>query len=146
MQLKKIDALQPKALQAARTRGAQMFGLAVLLPLIGSGAIEARFGCDDQPVRIGVQRLGNDLFAHTGSIRVRGIDEINSQLYRSSQHPHRFFPVLGLSPNSLSRDPHRAESEPVDVEVCCNLELAAQGCRKRSQFLFRQYAVHFFSI
>jgi len=78
MQLIKINAVQPQAAEAAFTGGSQVFRLSVFYPFVGTGPVEAALRGNDQICRIRVQRLGYDLFTHSGPIGIRGIDKIES--------------------------------------------------------------------
>ncbi len=60
------DLLQAQPPQAALARRAQVLGAAVGGPPSGPGRYEAALGGDDEIVRIGVQRLGDQLLADVG--------------------------------------------------------------------------------
>src|SRR5712671_3570061 len=81
MQLIKINAIQSQAAQAALAGGSQVFWLSVFSPLVGTCAVKAALGSDDQPCRVRVQRLSDDFFTHAGTIGVRGVDEIDPQFH-----------------------------------------------------------------
>src|ERR1700686_1863658 len=71
-----------------------------------------------------MQRLSNNFFTHAGTIGVRGVDEIDSQLDSTTQNPNGLRPICGLAPNSISRDAHRAESKARNAKITSDQELA----------------------
>jgi hypothetical protein len=89
-----------------------------------SGPVEAAFCGDRQARRKGVQSSGNDLFTHAGTVGVGGVDEIDSQFNCPPQDADGLAAIRGLAPNSFTRDPHRAESQPRDGQIVSNKEFA----------------------
>src|SRR5262249_129224 len=90
MQLKQIDAIDAKSPQASFTGRAQVFGPAVLLPPARPRPHKPRFRSDHQTRRVRMQRFGYQAVADFGTIRIRGVDEGDSELNGSSPHPDRF--------------------------------------------------------
>jgi hypothetical protein len=101
-----------------------VFRLSVFNPSVGTRAIKAALCGDHEPWRIGVQRLSYDFFTHAGTIGVRGVDEIDSQLDSAPQNPDSFGPVRRFAPNSISRDSHRAESQAGGTKIASDQEFA----------------------
>jgi hypothetical protein len=64
-----------------------------------------------------VQSLGYDLFTHPRTIGIRGIYEIDTQFDSPPQDPDGLGTVSGLTPNSISGNPHCAESQARDTEI-----------------------------
>jgi len=122
MQLIKINAVQPQAAEAAFTGGSQVFRLSVFYPFVGTGPVEAALRGNDQICRIRVQRLGYDLFTHSGPIGIRGIDEIDPQFDSAPQNPDRLSPICRLAPNSIPRDSHRAVSQARNAKIVSDQE------------------------
>src|ERR1035441_755093 len=92
-----------------------MFRPSVFDPLVGTRTIEAALGGDHQACRIRMQRLGNDLFAHEGTVGIRSVDEIDSQFHSAPYHSYGLGPVRGFAPDSFTRDSHCAIPKPRDA-------------------------------
>jgi hypothetical protein len=101
-----------------------VFWLSVFNPFVGTWPAKAGLGSDHEVRRIRVQRLRYDFFAHVRAIGIRGIDEIDSQLDSAPQHPDGLGPIRGLSPNSLPRNSHRAESQARNPKVVSDQEFS----------------------
>jgi hypothetical protein len=71
-----------------------------------------------------VQRLSYDFFTHAGTIGVRGVDEIDPQFDSATQDPDGLSPTRRLSPNSISRDSQRAESQARNTKIASDQEFA----------------------
>src|SRR6202022_73863 len=117
MQLIKIDLVQAQPAQAAFAGGSQVFWLSIFNPLVGTWPHIAALSGDHQPSRIRVQRLSYDFFTHTGTIGVRGVDEIDSQFDSAPQNPDGLSPIRRLAPDSISRDSHRAEPQARNPKI-----------------------------
>src|SRR4029077_8607227 len=96
----------------------------VFNPLVGAWPRVTAFGGDYQACRIGMQRFSDDFFTHAGTIRVRGVDKIDSQFNSAPQNPNSLRPVCGLAPNSISCDSHRTESQSGDTKIVSDQEFA----------------------
>src|SRR5207248_271142 len=127
VQLVEVDALEPEPAQAAVARGAKVLGSPVRLPLVGPGTLEARLGCDHEPPRVGVERLGDEPLAHLGAVGVGRIDEVDTELDGPVQHGDRFAWVARLAPNAPAGEPHGAEAETVDGQLAAQEEGPAPG-------------------
>ena len=88
-----------------------------------TGPLQPALGRDHQALRIGVERLGDQLFADVRPVRVRRIDQVDAQLERPPQHRQRFRVVRRWSPDALAGDAHRAEAQPIDRQVAADGEL-----------------------
>src|SRR6266478_1892885 len=122
MQLIKINSVQAQPAQAPFTGGSQVFWFSIFNPLVGTWPHIAALGGDHQPCRIRVQRLSYDFFTHAGTIRVRGVDEIDSQFHSPPQNPDGLRAVGRLAPNSNSRDAHRAEPQARNPKIVSDEE------------------------
>src|SRR5262249_32466152 len=125
MQLIESNLVQAQTAQAAFAGGPQVLWLPVFNPLVGTWPHISTLGGDHQPCRIRVQRLGYDFFTYAGTIGIRGVDEIDSQLDRAPQNSHNLSPIRRLAPNSVSRDSHRAESQAGNTKIVSDLEFAS---------------------
>src|SRR5438132_10461354 len=96
------------------SHAAEVLRSPVRLPLVGPGALEARLGGDHKPLRVGVERFGDEPLAHLGAVRVGGIDQVDPELDGTAQHGDRLSRVARLAPYALAGEPHRAEAEAVD--------------------------------
>src|SRR5262249_48535894 len=110
MQLKQIDAIDAKSPQASFTGRAQVFGPAVLLPPARPRPHKPRFRSDHQTRRVRMQRFGYQTFADFGTIRIRGVDEVDSELNGSFQYADRFSVISRLAPDAGSGEPHRSKA------------------------------------
>jgi hypothetical protein len=117
MQLIQINPVQTQATQASFAGGSQVFRPSVFNPSVGTRSLETTLRRDYQVRRIGVQSLGYDLFTHPGTVGIRGIYEIDAQFDGPPQDPDGLGPVSGLAPNSISGNPHCAESQARDTEI-----------------------------
>src|SRR5580704_11479005 len=115
MKLEQINTFETQPVKTSFASRAQIFGAAIRHPFIGARTFEARFGCDHQPCGVRVERLGNNFLADARSVGIGGIDKINSQRDSIVKNTDSFVAVLGLAPNSFSRDSHRAVTEAMDA-------------------------------
>src|SRR5439155_16239124 len=129
VQLVEVDALELKPAQAAVARRAEVLRSPIGLPLVGPGALEAGLGRDHEPLRVGVERFGNEPLAHLGAVGVRGIDQVDTELEGAAQHGDRFACVARLAPDPLAGEPHGAEAEAVNGQLAAQEESAAPGGR-----------------
>jgi hypothetical protein len=58
-----------------------------------------------------------------------GDNEVDSELDGSPEYSNRLIPVLGLLPDSLAGNSHRAEAEPVDMKVTSDQEFSGVSRR-----------------
>src|SRR4029077_2621726 len=124
MQLIKINLVHPQPAQAGFAGSSQVFWSSVFNPLVGTWPRITAFGGDYQACRIGMQRFSDDFFTHAGTIRIGGVDKIDSQFDSAPQNPNSLRPVCGLAPNSISGDSHRAESQSGNTKIVSDEELA----------------------
>src|SRR5947207_6945686 len=77
-----------------------------------------------------MKRLANEFLAHIGSIRIRRIDEIDSEFNCAAQHGDCFGSVGWLAPNAGTGELHRTEAEAANPKIAANCEGAAlaAGC------------------
>lgn len=87
-----------------------------------------------------MQRFGDQTFAHFGAVRVRGVDQIDSELHRASQYGDRRGVIPRLAPHSLTRDLHGSEAEALHRQISAQHERAAPGGRGQ---LLRAAHFHF---
>src|SRR5208283_5529351 len=128
MQLVNVNPIQAKPPQASFAGRLQMFAFSIFDPSIRARPIESTLCRDKQAFRVRMQCLGYDLLAHTGTVGIRGVDEVDPQLHRTSQDSDGLGPVRGLTPDSFTRYSHCAESQSRDAQVVSNLELAGLAC------------------
>jgi len=118
------DLLEAQASQAAVARFLQVVGSAVGGPSPRTGSLEASLGGDDQIVGIRVQRLGDEVLAHLGTVRVGGVDEVHVELDCSTQYRFGFVHVARFTPDAAPGDPHGTEPESIDGEVSADRDCA----------------------
>src|SRR5689334_17121965 len=73
----------------------------------------AYLGDDYEVIRIGVKRLLNDLVGHMRTIKVAGIDMIDTGRHRLSQNSNRSVNITRWSPHSRTGKLHSAIAHPV---------------------------------
>src|SRR6185437_14629895 len=120
VQLVEVDPLEAEASQRALACLAQVLRAAIARPetvLALAVADGAALGRDDEVVRVGTERLGDQLLADLGAVGVGGVDQIDAELDRAPEHGDRFVAVRGRAEDFGAGDPHRAEAEPADLEV-----------------------------
>jgi hypothetical protein len=76
-----------------------------------------------------MQRLGNQLFADAGAVRICRIDEVDTQLHSATKNANSLGMIAWWSPNSFTGNSHRAESEAMNAKVIANSELPRVGGR-----------------
>src|SRR5438094_6133678 len=111
MQLINVDAIQSQSLEAALYRLAQMFRARIMGPLIRSWPIPASLGRDHQVFGVRRQCFGDQLFADARAIGVRGINEVDAQLYGTPQDGQRAGTVPGWSPDPFACNTHSSEAK-----------------------------------
>jgi hypothetical protein len=124
MQLIKIDPVQAQPAQAAFAGGSQVFRLSIFNLLVGTRPHKAALRGDHQLFRVRMERLSYDFFTHAETVRVRGVDEIDSQVDSAPQNPDGLSPICWLAPNSVSRDSHRAEPQARNAKIASDQEFA----------------------
>ena len=77
MQLVDVDFIQAQPLQLP-SRASQVLGTAIDRPLAGSSSQQSAFGGDDEVLRIGIERVGDQLLAHVRPIGVGRIDQVDA--------------------------------------------------------------------
>ena len=115
VQLVDVDALEAQAAQARLAGLAQVLGPPVAAASARRpGADETALGRDHEPVRVGVERLGDQELAHLRAVGVGGVDQVHAELdgapqrrasafSRSSGHPRIRGPQIRMAPNPSRR-------------------------------------------
>src|ERR1051326_8754580 len=127
MELIEVNAFQAQALQAAFQRLAQMFRAAIGHPFIRSGACIAALAGNDQSLWIGIERLGNQIFADFRTIGISRIDKVDAQFNGPPQHGQRFCFVLWWPPYTWPRESHGAKAQTIDVEITAEFQHTTGG-------------------
>src|SRR6267154_927715 len=125
VELVQLDALELEPAQAGFTGGAQVFRSTVRRPLTWAGTLESPLGGDHQLWRIRIKGLRDEALAHRRAVGVGRVDQIDAELERQSQHGDRLGVVARLAPDSLAREPHRAEAEAIHRAIAAQEEAAA---------------------
>jgi len=76
-----------------------------------------------------MKRFGDEFFSHMRPVGIRRVDKIDPEFNGAAQNSNRLVVIFRRPPDSLSREAHGAEAEPVDDEIAANSELAGFGCR-----------------
>src|SRR5881296_4513475 len=117
VQLINVYAVQPQSFEAALYRFSKMIRTGVMGPLIRPWTIPATFGRDHQALGVRRQRFGDQLFADVRTIGVRGIDEVNAQLYGTPKDGQRSGTVPGWPPDPLTCNTHSSETQAMDGKL-----------------------------
>jgi hypothetical protein len=84
-----------------------------------------------------MERFRDQEFARLRAVGIRRIDQVDSELDCALENFARFVPILGPTPDSLTRNPHGAKPEPIDRKIASDFERgtasAAGRCRSRAQ-------------
>jgi len=64
-----------------------------------------------------VERLGDQPIGDEGTVEPGGVDEVDAQLHRPAQDLARACGIVGLAPDVLAGQAHRAVAEAHDLEV-----------------------------
>src|SRR5579863_769122 len=102
-----------------------MCGAPVLRPPVRACAQETTFGGDDQVLRIGVERLGDERLTHFWSVGVSRIDQIYPQFEGAAQDSDGFLLIGWWSPDTRARQAHGSEAEAIDRQVSATREGSA---------------------
>src|SRR5215831_12971726 len=106
----KVDTLEPQPLQAVRTSTAQMLGSTISDPTVGSGPQKPALSHHHQPCRIWIERLGDQCFADTGTIRVGGIDKRDASLHRPPKQCYRPALISWRASDLRAGNAHRSKA------------------------------------
>ena len=74
-----------------------------------------------------MKRLRDQALAHLRTIGVGGVDEIDPELNRASEHSVRLVGVARLLPDSPTGDTHGPETETVNGDLSTDLQLPGEG-------------------
>jgi hypothetical protein len=69
-----------------------------------------------------VEDLGNQVLAHLGPVRVRGVDQVDAQHHDAAEEALGLLWIVRSAPNAVPRDPHGAEAEAVNLQVSADAE------------------------
>jgi hypothetical protein len=101
-----------------------MFRPSVFNPLVRTGPLEATLCGNHDTLRIRIQSISNDALADVGPIRIRRVNEIDSEFRCASHDANGLAPICGFAPDSLPGEPHRTQSEPSHEEIIGDQQLA----------------------
>jgi len=87
VQLVEVDALELQALQAAGEISFKLLRAAIGIPAAGARSGQTALGRDHQPLRIGMERLGDQHLVGARPVALRRVDELHAELDRPAQHP-----------------------------------------------------------
>jgi hypothetical protein len=74
-----------------------------------------------------MQSFGDDFFTNFGTVRIGGVDEVDTEFDGAAQNSNRFGAIGRLTPDAVSGDAHGAETETGDGEIVADGELAGFG-------------------
>ncbi len=123
VQLPQVDLLDAEPAQAHLDALPQVLRSRELLPDTGAASGEPALGPDDHAV-VRVQRLAEKVLGDVGAVAVGRVDEVDTELDRSTQDGEGGVMALRRSPDALARDAHGAESEAVHLQVAAEGERA----------------------
>src|SRR5688572_2946763 len=117
VQLVEVDALELEPLQTAVEIAFELLRAPVGVPAAGSRPRHAALRGDDEPLGVGMQRLGDQRFVGVRSVALRGVEEIDPELDRAAKDALRGGAVPWLAPDVRSKDPHCAKAKTIDFDV-----------------------------
>src|SRR4029078_11597765 len=117
MQLIQVDPAHLQTLQAFIHALLQIFRTTIRRPLTWARSSEATLRRDDQPLRIRMERFGNEQFARFRSIGISGVDQVYPELNGPAQDLERIRAIGGPTPNSFTGDPHGSETEAIHRKI-----------------------------
>ena len=130
MELVQVDARELQSLEAPLASLAQVLGPSVRDPLRRARTQQTAFGRDDEAARVRREALRDQPLADLGPVGIGGIDEVDAELERATQHAARLGRILRLTPDAGTCDPHGAKSHAIHHEITADLERAR--CRSES--------------
>jgi hypothetical protein len=110
-------------------------GPAVLVPAARLRPHQPALGGDDEILRIGMQRFGDQLFVDMRAIGIGGVEEIGAEFVGAPKHGMRILAVPRWPPHVRSEDTHGAEAQPVDAQVSDFQEKASSNSASRASKL-----------
>ncbi len=113
VQLEQVDAVDPEAAQAHLALLAQVLGSSDGHPDARSAAGQSGLGRDHEPVGVGVERLVDEILADLGPVRVGGVDQVDTEVDRTSEDADAVVAVGRLAPDPGAGELHGAEAEAV---------------------------------
>src|ERR1700730_2350761 len=114
MQLIDINPIQAQSLQAALDRLTQMLRAGIMSPLMRSWAIPPSLRRDHKILGVRRQCFGDQFFAHIRTVRIRGVDEVDPQLYSAAKNRDRRIGVLWWPPDPVARNTHGSKAKTVN--------------------------------
>ena len=69
-----------------------------------------------------MKRLRNQQLTRVWPIGIGRIDQVHPQFHRALENPDRFPTIFWPTPDSIARNSHRTESEPIDRKVASDLK------------------------
>jgi hypothetical protein len=126
VQLPQVDRLETEPAQAHQTALTQVFRPPHLRPDIRAVTRETALRRNMDAVER-VQRLADQVLGVLRSVRVGGVDQIDTKLAQPSENGDRGIMVFRRSPDPLASDPHRPKAKTSDLKVTANLERAGRS-------------------
>ena len=117
MQLIQIDSLQAKAFQTFVDAAFEIVRAAVRFPFAGTWPGQSAFGRDHKSFWIRMKRFCDEQLARFGSIRIGGVDQIDTELHCAFQDFDRVRAVGRPTPNAFARDSHGAKPKPIHFQI-----------------------------
>ena len=69
-----------------------------------------------------MKRLGDQVLAYLGAVRVGRVDQVDAELDDAPEQALGLLGVVGRAPDATAGDPHGAEAEPADLEITADGE------------------------
>jgi hypothetical protein len=114
VQLPQVDRVEPKPTQAVLALGSQALGA----PVGVAPASESALGRDHQSLGVRMQGVGDEVLR--AAIGLRRVDQVDPEPHRLAQDLAGRAGASGLA--AYARQPHGAESEPVDTQRAADRE------------------------
>jgi hypothetical protein len=108
---------------------AQLIGLAVGQPPPGLVAACPDLADQRQRIRVGKQRLPDELVSHAGTVVLGGVNMVHPERHRAPQHRQRLIVVPRRAEHPRTRQLHRPEADPADTETAEGVTLHAPSLK-----------------
>src|SRR5665213_1125033 len=137
MELVERYLLKSKASETSFAGRPQVLRAPVCLPLARTGSDKSAFCRDDEIFGVRHQRFRNELLGHKRSVRVRGIDQVDSEVDCPTEDGDGSCVIGRRSPHPVTGDSHRSKTKSVDDEIVADLEDSHVAGSSRAKFNHR---------
>ena len=131
-----IQRVEPEISQIVVNAIDQFLARKSMKPGLVCSPARAHLGDDHQAIRIGMERLLDDLIGHMRTVKVAGIDVVHAGRDRLSQNGNRGLHIARRSPHLRAGKLHRAIAHAVQGHRCAGKREGAAKIVLLSSFCF----------